>query len=221
MKEIEKSEEIIRLNITDQVYSILKERIKDHSLPAGEHLVERRLARELKVSKTPVREAIAKLEKDGLVIKTGRGMVVRRITRKEVEDILQIRMMIEAWALGILAEDPPQGLIEALLEIQKDCERALERDDLEEYKRYDHLFHNAIYEATGNKEILKIIQGLRDRIYIVMSTSVRVPGRAEISFKEHKMILEAMENRDPKRAIQYGKKHIFQVQEIMEKELRE
>lgn len=218
LEELEKKEEIVRLNITDQVYEIIKERIKNRSLKAGAHLVERKLAKELSVSKTPVREAMARLEKDDLVVRSSRGMCVRLITRKEVEDILQIRMMLEGFALELIAGEPKEELVKELTKIQKRCLEALEKEDLDDYKKYDDLFHNTIHQSTGNQELLKIIQGLRDRIYIVMSTSVKAPGRAKVSFQEHQSILQAIKEGDANKAIHRGREHIHRVWEIMEKE---
>ena len=199
-------------NLTEQVYKIIKRRITSGELEGGQHLVERVLAAELKVSKTPVREALARLEREGLVVNIpGRGVVVRKLTPQEVEDILEVREVLE----GLAAEKAavaisPQELSE-LGSILAEGEEVAKTRDLARYKELDTEFHRIVRNASGNQKVAELMGFLEDQIRLVMVTSVTLPGRPQNSLAEHRGILEALKNRDPRLAGERAREHVRNV----------
>lgn len=207
---------ITRSSLTEQVYSVLKDWIVNRKLTGGAPLVERTLAEELNVSKTPVREAIARLEKEGLVEGSpGRTMTVRDLTRKEVEDILQLRMVLEGFAAELAARCITQTMASSLERLLEKSEVALGAEDLDRYKELDTEFHRGIRAVGGNKKLDEIMEGLENQIRIVMSTSVQLSGRARRSLAEHRAILQAIAKGDPANAGRLAQEHIVKIDEAI------
>lgn len=214
MGAIDKAEDaVIRPeSVTEQVYRILKSRITSGELIEGQHLVEATLAAEFGVSKTPIREALARLERDGLVdIERGKGAVVHTASIEEIRDILEVRGALEGLAaekaaLVITAED-----IDELAFIISTAETALSNSDLTRYKELDEEFHDAVMRISGNHRLMIMRTQLRDLVRLVMTTSVTLPGRPEQSIAEHKKILHALKKRDACLAGSLAREHIVRI----------
>lgn len=204
-------------SLTEQVYRIIKRSITSGQVGANQRLVERTIASELKVSKTPVREALARLEKEGLVVNVqGKGVLIRRLSRQEVRDILEVREVLEKLAAEKAAQAIDDGRIDALNSILTASEQAAKAGDLERYKEWDAEFHRIVREAGGNRKVTEIIASLEDLIRLVMVTSVALPGRPQSSLKEHRQILQALEARDPVKAGEYAREHVRNIRQAIE-----
>lgn len=196
-------------SITDQVYKALKRRIVNGEIDEGERLVEDTLAEELGVSKTPVREALARLASERLVERfPGRGAVVRTISYEEVADFLEIREVLEELATQKAAARVTQEDIMKLQSILGESEKAGAEGNPNHYSALDLAFHRTIIDMGDSTALQEIIPLLHDKIHAVMKASVTLPGRFAESIQEHTMILEALIVGDPQVAGVKMREHI-------------
>ncbi|MCF0142328.1 MAG: GntR family transcriptional regulator, partial [Parasporobacterium sp.] len=137
--------------LRDIVFKTLREAIITGDLKPGERLMEIKLANELGVSRTPVREAIRKLELEGLVIMTARkGAEVAPINEKDLKEVLEIRKNLESLACQLSCKNSTEDDIKALKEINKIIARAVKDDDIETITKSDVQFHELIVQTTQN-----------------------------------------------------------------------
>lgn len=194
--------------LTEQVYQVLKQRITSGAYPGGYHLVERQLAKEFGISKTPVREALARLEREGLVLfEAGRGMRVRLLDPVEVDQILELRELLEGFIAekaAILGDASQTQMLESIV-LQSE---ALPASNIEDYKALDEQFHKLIREMAQNKVLTNVIDSLQAQISLVMATTITLPGRRTASVKEHRDIFEAIQVKDPRAAGEYARLHM-------------
>jgi len=195
---------------TEKVYKILQEDIIERRLLPGQRLVERELIERLGVSKTPVREALARLKKDGLVKGSlHQSVFVTRILRKDAVEIYDLREVLEGLAAKGAAEKITPKKVEELHSIIKLSEECVKENDLKEYARLDLEFHSLIGMISGNERLCEIMQHLHYQTRLLMSTSMTLPGRgAKISLSEHKKIVEAIIDQNPELAEKMAKEHI-------------
>lgn len=200
---------IIRAStLTEQVYEVLKERITSGAYPGGHHLVERSLAKEFGVSKTPVREALARLEREGLVLfEAGRGMRVRMLDPVEVDELLELRELLEGFIAekaAIVGEDDDIRRLESIVTESE----ALPPSNIQDYKRLDEQFHRILREMARNRVLANVIDSLQAQISLVMATTIILPGRRAASVQEHRDIFEAIQAKDPRAAGEYARLHM-------------
>ena len=190
-----------RLSLTSKIFNILRDDILNEKYKEGEKLIEAKLAEELGVSRTPVREALKQLELDGIVENIpNRGVIVKGITKQDIEDIFTIRIAIEGIAASWAAERITDEEIHSLKETFELMEFYAYKKDLEKVAEYNTRFHEAIYRATKSRYLEQV---LRDFQYYMKKTrrrSLQVEGRVERALEEHREVLEAFIARDKERA---------------------
>jgi DNA-binding GntR family transcriptional regulator len=194
--------------LRELVFDSLREAILLGRLKPGERLMEVQLADEMGVSRTPVREAIRKLELDGFVVMIPRkGAYVASITLKDIADVFEVRAALEGMAAGLAAEriteDEMEQLERSLLK-----EARLDSEGISNFVDNDTLFHEMIYSASRNKQLQHIITHLREQIQRFRTTSLSQPGRTRESLDEHKKIVEAITSRDVDSARNLAREHI-------------
>jgi DNA-binding GntR family transcriptional regulator len=178
---------------TEQVYAYLLGEIVRGALPPGERLVEQQIAEKLSLSKTPVREAIARLARDGLVtITPQKGAEVQRFDAKDVEDLMELRTVLEGFAAEKAAPRFDEESIQRLEDLVRHMEEAYRRGDLEAYRAADLEFHDLILEKADNRLLSDMVGRVRNQILLVMATSSGEPGRPEASVAEHRAIVAAI-----------------------------
>ena len=154
------------LPLRDVVFQTLRQAILSGQLQPGERLMEIHLAKQLGVSRTPVREAIRKLELEGLVSTIPRrGAVVAEITRTDMEDVLEVRHALEDLAVRRASENMSEEQLNELKKASARFEECVRKDDLRASAQADEEFHEIISEATGNRRLLQILNNLRGQIY--------------------------------------------------------
>jgi DNA-binding GntR family transcriptional regulator len=205
--------------LREVVLETLREAIVSGVLEPGERLMEIQLAEELGVSRTPVREAIRKLELEGFVVMIPRkGAYVAGVSYKDVKDVFEIRAALEGLAAGLAAEKVTDQELEGL-------ERALhyekEPDTLEEMVQTDTDFHALLYKASRNERLIGILANLREQIQRFRSTSLAVPGRLKYAIQEHREIVDAVARHDVEEAQALATAHIENAANIMFEALRE
>lgn len=201
---------------TEKVYDLLAESIIKRRLPLGERLVERNLAEKLGVSKTPVREALNRLKKEGLAEGTPySGFFVARISSEDMDKIYELREVLEGLAARNATRKINEEQIRQLNSIIQSFEDCVREKDLERYSSFDLEFHNLLAAISKNGRLSQIMQPLRNQTRILMSTSVILPGRVEASLEEHKKIMEAIVSHKSGLAEQFTREHIRNVKKAV------
>lgn len=191
------------------VFETLREAIISGKLKAGERLMEVQLAEEMGVSRTPVREAIRKLELEGFVVMVPRkGAYVAGISTKDITEVFEIRAALESLAASLAAERITEEELEELERLLVQVAECAQKDDLEKLIEIDTQFHDCLYKASRNDRLVQIISNLREQIQRFRTTSLASPGRMKQTLKEHKKIVEAISQRDMKLAHDLAIEHI-------------
>lgn len=191
------------------VFDTLREAIINQILKPGERLMEVQLAEELGVSRTPVREAIRKLELEGLVIMVPRkGAYVSGISLKDITEVFEIRIALETLAAGLAARRITE---EELEEMERQLVRESEETEVSNLRsivEIDTDFHDLLYKASRNQKLIEIISNLREQLHRFRSASLARPGRGKTALEEHKKIVEALAARDVELVEKLAKIHI-------------
>ena len=183
--------------LRDVVFNTLRQAIIKGDLKPGERLLEIQLADKLGVSRTPVREAIRKLELEGLVTMVPRrGTTVLGITKKHLKDVLEIRSALEELALELacrrITPEQYEELVrlEGLLEAKQDSDNAFELSDI------DEKFHEQIYQATNNPRLVQMLANLREQMYRYRLEYMKAKDKRSMLIQEHQQIIKALKNKD-------------------------
>ncbi|QIB27742.1 GntR family transcriptional regulator [Caloranaerobacter azorensis] len=191
------------------VFESLREAIIDGKLKPGERLMEVQLAEKLGVSRTPVREAIRKLELEGLVVMIPRkGAYVADVSIKDILEVLEIRASLEGLAAQLAAERITDDELEALKMKAREFDECIKNKDIKCIIQKDVEFHDIIFKATRNEKLIAIAESLREQVQrfrIIYVTEY--DGTAKLS-EEHSKIIEAISKRDSKKAKYYAEIHI-------------
>jgi DNA-binding GntR family transcriptional regulator len=191
------------------IYQYLRDAIICRKLPAGGHLVEDDLARNLNASRTPVREALRKLESEGLVKHhRRRGVEVRQLTGKESADIYDVCMILEGYAARLLAEQANADALEKLQSLLDKMREAVATGAQEQEMLLHQSFHLTIYENCKNKRVETLLKLYIDYIQLFRAYSLKVEGRMRHSWEEHEQLLRAIEMQDGNLAEARARKHL-------------
>jgi DNA-binding GntR family transcriptional regulator len=206
------------LSLVNQAYKELKRIILEYRVPAGGKLNEGELAAGLGISRTPVREAINRLEKEGLVqIFPQRGAFVVRFSEKDVFELFLIRENLEGLAAYLAAERINEDDLARLESCLKDFKEPFSEKDVQRYAKEDFKFHQTIIAVSEAQRLIKMISTLYDHIRIFRLTTLGLSNRMKTSLAEHQLLIEAFQRRDPERAEQMMRQHIHHVREgVME-----
>ena len=185
------------LSIRDQVYTRIKDLILRGTLVPGERIIENQLAKQIGVSRTPVREALHVLEKEGLLEALPRvGYQVKETQWEEVEEICEIRKVIETlaarWAMQRLTPEQLLSLEHNLDEVEAEAKRG----HPETFVELDADFHDTIARASGSRRLVEICQILRRHMNLYRIESVYEPENAMRANAAHRRILECLKNKD-------------------------
>lgn len=195
--------------LRELVLEAIREAIINGTLQPRERLMEIQLAEELGVSRTPIREALRKLELEGFIVMVPRkGAYVADLTFKDIADVFEIRAALEGLAAGLAAERITDEELEVLERSLVEKGEAIAAHDLEHLVEVDTRFHETMYKASRNERLRTIISNLREQIQRFRATSLSYPGRNKDSLDEHRAILEAIEARDVQLARQLAQDHI-------------
>lgn len=191
------------LPLRDVVFNTLRQAILKGELRPGERLMEIQLAQRLGVSRTPVREAIRKLELEGLVLMVPRkGAEVAEITVKDLEDVLEVRAALEELAAKIACDHITDEQMQELKKAAADFKKVLDTDDLTSCVQADMKFHEIIYNATDNARLLQILNNLREQMYRYRMEYLKDKSMHKTLVEEHDAIRRALKKRDKDKAAQ-------------------
>ncbi len=197
------------LPLRDVVFNTLRQAILRGELKPGERLMEVKLANQLGVSRTPIREAIRKLELDGLVLITPRrGAEVAQITEKSLHDVLEVRRSLEALAVQLACERiDSQGIMD-LKKAERDFKKVLGNDDITVVAEADVAFHDVIYMATDNQRLIQLLSNFREQMYRYRVEYLKRKESHPKLLEEHHEILCAIEKGDVTTATRITCQHI-------------
>jgi DNA-binding GntR family transcriptional regulator len=202
--------------LRELVFESLREAIISGVLPPSERLMEIQLAEEMGVSRTPVREAIRKLELEGLVVMIPRkGAYVAGMSMKDIVDVFEIRGALEGLAAELAAERATDEELEAMERYLVKISEEIDNGDLSKVVETDTDFHTLIYKASRNARLSQIINNLREQIQRFRTTSLSYPGRMKIALEEHRKIVEAVSSRDGDLARKLAQEHIENAENTM------
>lgn len=200
--------------LRDIVFKTLREAIITGDLQPGERLMEIKLANELGVSRTPVREAIRKLELEGLVIMTARkGAEVAPINEKDLREVLEIRKSLESLACTLACRNVKDSDVRRLEMINSEISAAVDTEDIEAITKKDVDFHETINILTDNKRLIQMLHQLKEHIFRYRFEYIKEMKNKRTIVEEHQRIIDSLKARDAKKASREIELHI----EIQEK----
>jgi DNA-binding GntR family transcriptional regulator len=203
-------------NLKEAVYERLKEHIVRGRIPAGTKLGETSLAQKLGVSRTPLREAINRLEQDGFVkMIPRRGAFVKKHSLQEILESLEMREVLEGLAGRLAARHATPEMIRRM----KSCFRGFSEGKVEgsisSYAHQNIRFHDLIIQASQNQKLIAIIRNLFDQMDMVRLHTIVLPGRARKSLSEHSAIIRYIEKGQAQRAERELRTHIADLRQAV------
>ncbi len=196
------------VSLADQVFEQLETDILTGKYQRGEVLTESKLSLELGVSRTPIREALRRLEQEHLIEESGKGSLVLGITEKDVEDIFLIRKNVECLAAFLAAKNRTEEQLSELLHAVELQEFYHQKHDADRIKYMDNQFHNLVYKSCGSSVFFDVLVPLHKKVQKFRKASVESKSRAGASVNEHKAIYEAIAAGDCEKASKLMEKHI-------------
>ena len=222
MKEFEANNENDYLPLRDVVFNTLRTSILTGELKPGERLMEIHLADKLGVSRTPIREAIRKLELEGLVTMIPRrGAEVAQITEKNLRDVLEVRRALDALAVELACERITE---DELAELKKACENfelETKRGNANQVAQADVELHDIILKASGNERLMQMISKLSQQMYRYRLEYIKDEDKRHILLVEHDQILKALSLRHVHEAKIAIREHIDNQEITILKNLKE
>lgn len=206
---------------TDTIYRVLRHGIVHGNLAPGERLRSDALAAELRVSRTPVREALRKLEAEGLVAHAGSGLIVRTFSEQDLTELFYVREALEGMAARLAAENATPSEIEEIRELLEDMESVRRSKDVDAFRRLTGEFHQLIGRASHNGRLSDALKSLLDHVRQVQTSTLHVAGRPAEALKEHRGVLAAIVARDGERAEKLAREHRRKTLELRKAMLRE
>ena len=183
--------------LRDVVFENLRTAILEGDLKAGQRLMEVQLAEQLGVSRTPIREAIRKLELEGLVVMLPRkGAYVANISFKDLIDVLEIRSSLEGLAASLAAERRRDEDIDELEKVAKEFEKSVRETDIDNVLKKDVEFHEKVFLMANNKKLYQLITSLWEQVHRFRRTYVSDYEASLSLVDEHNRILQAIKNDD-------------------------
>jgi len=201
---------------------MLRQAILTGKLQPGDRLVERELAEQLGVSRTPVREALRKLELENLVTHIPRkGVVVSEISKKDVIEIFDIRASLEGLASSLAAQKATKEDLQGLRELLVEMENASVSNNSDSLNEIHDKFHKMLFDIADSPRLVQMINSLSDYINRFMKAGYSIPGRSSAAMQEHRELLESIEAKDSARAEAIAGKHIMNSKAIVLKQYDE
>jgi DNA-binding GntR family transcriptional regulator len=198
----------------DKVYRSLLEAIATNRLAQGTRIQEDALAAQMGVSKTPVREALRRLEAEGFIrLAPHRTPEVRRLQAADIEDLYRVREYLERLAVREIAAARPAGVLAQLEDLQAAAEARMATGqpvEIAESVSYNHEFHRLVFEGSGNRRLQRLYRLLDVDVRRLAYQSVRVAGRQRDAVVQHRAILDAITRGDAERAEMLIGQHVVQ-----------
>lgn len=210
------------LPLRDVVFNALRKAILRGELVPGQRLMEIQLAEKMGVSRTPVREAIRKLELEGLVIMVPRkGAEVAHISGKNLRDVLEVRRALEELAGELACKRMTEEEFKELEKANHRFTSMLGSDDITEIAQADETFHAMIYQATENERLIQMVNHLREQMYRYRIEHIKDRSQRKLLVQEHQEIMRALAVRDVEATRRTIRNHINKQEIAVAKQIRD
>ncbi|RDE19829.1 GntR family transcriptional regulator [Motiliproteus coralliicola] len=194
---------------SEHAYQQLRASIHSGQLEAGSRIREAELADRFGISRTPIREAIRRLESEGLVCSsTHKGMMVTQLDYQSVIELYQMRELLEGAAAAQTARLASDAELSALRNLLNAERQAAEQGAIQQQARINKTFHQALYQAAHNRYLIKSLGSLQDAMALLGSTTYQVGNRNADAIEEHETLMQALEARNPEQAEKIARAHI-------------
>ena len=211
-----------RKSLREEVYQSLKKSILHGKLKGGQRLIEEQLADQIGISRTPVREAFHKLERDDLVSRLPKGgFAVREFTKEDVEEIFGIRIALESYASYLATPHMTPERISALEKKVAELESTIKKGDYDKVVQLQTDFHDLLYKSCKSKKLFEMINNFRDYFYRYRSALLQTKDGLKSSIEDHERMLEAMKKKNPRLVERVVRKHLERGKELIIKEINE
>jgi len=205
-----------RKSLREEVYDSLRKSILHGKLKAGQRLIEEQLAHQIGISRTPVREAFHKLEKDDLVIRLPKGgFAVREFTKADVEEIFGIRCALESYAAYLATLHITPDKISVLEKKMEELQKALEGGDTNKVVQLNTEFHNLLYKACKSKKLADMINNYSDYFYRYRAAFPINEDNFKYTVDDHRSMLEAMKKKNPRVVEKLVRTHLEKTKELV------
>jgi DNA-binding GntR family transcriptional regulator len=208
-------------NLGNQVFGQVKGMILRGEIPPGKRIIESEIADFMGISRTPVREAVHKLEAEGFLRALPKGgYVVRGLSLSDIEETFDIRSILESFAAHLAAIRYTDEELLPLSEKIEEFQKHLDRHDLKELTRINTDFHELLYALSRSPRLIKMIHGLRDDIFLLRKVILNSEEMAHLSNKDHKEIIKAIRKREAKKVEMLVREHILRGKEFVLNEIK-
>lgn len=198
------------------VFGTMRNAIIEGDFKPGQRLMEVQLAEQMGVSRTPVREAIRKLELEGLVVMVPRkGAYVAGLSSEDIKEVVEIRAVLEGFAAKQAANNSTDKVISTLREVLINFEKAVAENNVVDLINYDTQFHDVIYKAAKNTRLIQMISSLREQVQRYRVAYFTKMHSMEKVLKEHRKMLEAIKDKNSDLARQIAEVHIATTEELL------
>jgi DNA-binding GntR family transcriptional regulator len=204
-----------RGSMPDEVAHVLREAILDGSLPQGIWMREAEVALELKVSRTPVRDAFRVLAAEGLVdLKTNQGAVVSPMTSDDIHELYVVRITLEGLAARLAARRSPERCLGEFAKLIPEMKAAAEDGRISDLVKLNFQFHAVILAATGNRYLERALSQIQSASRRFPDPTLGLPGRAQESVREHVTLADAISTGDAEGAEKLATDHMRHLSEL-------
>ena len=205
-------------SLTEWAYLSIKEQILDNKITTGSQLNIEELAKEMNISRTPIREALLRLKQNGLVVSAANvGFFVCGITKRDFDDIFELRQLIESYAVVKYVEKSNEDDTQALINLHEQCKLEAEAGNAKVFNSYDVQLHDTIINSVGNRKMLAIYSDVADLLYRLRVYAAKSSENIRQSLNEHEKIICAIKVKDSTLARLVMEEHILNIRARLEK----
>ena len=192
--------------LAERVYTELKKALQTAHFEPGEPIREEAVAKGLKVSRTPVREALRRLVSDNLLVSTEHGLTVPQLNRDQIFELYAMREVLEGAAAALAAQHASAAAVDFMGQILR--EEAAAKNDAARLLEINRELHGCIYRAANNRYLVRTLQSLQDELEQLRGTTFSWPGRPQEALKEHRAIVQAIKRQDARAAESAARLHV-------------
>jgi GntR family transcriptional regulator, rspAB operon transcriptional repressor len=199
----------------DKAYDFIKERILNMTYKPGQSISEVKIAEELGISRTPVREAINRLISEGLIIHSLEGKIVYTLSLQDIKEIFDIKEYLEAMIAEQVAEYRTDEDVEKLQDIIHRMTEAASKSNVDAWLQVDEEFHALLYDIVGNQRARQIINNLNEQWHRIRIGLIALEQRTKISVEEHKKIADYIIEGNSEKAGKAMREHLSKVRKTL------
>lgn len=203
-------------SVRERIYEAIRDGITYGEMLPGERLTEKELSERFQASRSTIRECLRQLESEGLLtFENHKGFRVSKLSTRQVEEIYDLRWLLESYATRLTAEKATPAQVAQLKKLQESCRKAAHKGDLKAWLKYNNAFHLFFYENCGNDNLKLLLDTLKRRIYRYHYIIIQIPGHFENYLAQHQKIIEACRRNDGRAAEKYMKAHLGGIKDVL------